>query len=256
MKVKAAGVDVSGRDGLQGNPWMSDNTPMRPLKEVIDALRRELDAALAPTAGRLPLTAERITLTLEVDVREVPGEGIGGGLAVGVLTDPAPGPVDAGPGAGLRPRHTLTLELRPGMAGAPVAARAVPASDGGPDPEVPDAASAAEGIVEVLGRIFGPPGGFDSFCRAETFGIAIGDLTDDEFASLPEALISGRSGPPGDRLAHACAQVGNILRSGPMQSVGKGGEALRSVLPGPGRKAVQELIARTWRNETLPVEAI
>ncbi len=242
---------------------MSDNTPMRPLKEVIDALRRELDAALAPTAGRLPLTAERITLTLEVDVREVPGEGVGGGLAVGVLTDPAPVRVDAGAVAGLRPRHTLTLELRPGMAGAPVAAREVPASDGGPDPEGSDVASAAEGLpdggdgmVGVLGRIFGPPGGFDSFCRAETFGIAIGELTDDEFAALPGALISGRSGPPGDRLAHACAQVGNILRSGPMQSVGKGGEALRSVLPGPGRKAVQALIARTWRNETLPVEAI
>jgi hypothetical protein len=218
---------------------------MRPLKEVIVALRQELEAALnsapaAPGVGRLE--AGRVVVCLELEVAEpTPGEP-GAAVAFGVRMAGSPSPAAAGDVRA----HTVTIEFNLSAAASPAPAPKVSA-----ETDSTDTASSTDPRVTQLAQVFGAPGGFYSHMRAEVFNSAIDELTDDGFAQLL-AVWAGQPLPANDpTVTQVHGQLANLLRSSPAGSVEQGAALLREALAGVGRPELRRLIAATWRNEGL-----
>ena len=218
---------------------------MRPLKEVIVALRHELEAALhsAPAAqGGGRLEAGRVVVCLELEVAEpVPG-GPGAAVVFGVRMAGSP----ATAAAGAVRAHTVTIEFNLSGAASPAPA---PKINSGTDST--DTASSTDPRVTQLSQVFGAPGGFYSHMRAEVFSSAIDELTDDGIVQLL-AVWAGQPLPANDpTVTQVHGQLANLLRSSPAGSVEQGAALLREALAGIGRPELRRLIAATWRNEGL-----
>src|SRR4051812_33276021 len=128
---------------------------MASLRQIIAALRREIDAAVqenAAAGGPLQMEPERVTLSLEVSIREQ--------LAPDGRVDLSFDVLEAGAGQrGHTPR--LSLEFKP----IPLSSPAGPQPQAGQEKSRQlDAADAAM-VMQSLSSIFGPPG-FDSSARA------------------------------------------------------------------------------------------
>lgn len=218
---------------------------MRPLKEVIVALRHELEAALhsAPAApGVRRLEAGRVVVCLELEVAEPePGEP-GAAVVFGVRMAGSPSPAAAG---AVR-AHTVTIEFNLSAAASPAPA---PKVNSGTDSA--DTASSTDPRVTQLAQVFGAPGGFYSHMRAEVFISAIDELTDEGIAQLL-AVWAGQPLPANDPMVtQVHGQLANLLRSSPAGSAEQGAALLREALSGIGRTELRRLIAATWRNEGL-----
>ncbi len=218
---------------------------MRPLKEVIVALRQELEAALhsAPAApGGSRLEAGRVVVCLELEVGEQTSATEAPQVCFGVRTAGARPPEAAG---AIR-SHTVTVEFNLSAAASPAPAPKVSAGT-----DSTDMASSTDPRVTQLAQVFGAPGGFYSHMRAEVFNSAIDELTDDGIAQLL-AVWAGRPLPANDpTVTQVHGQLANLLRSSPAGSVEQGAALLREALAGIGRPELRRLIAATWRNEGL-----
>jgi hypothetical protein len=223
---------------------------MRPLKEVIVALRHELEAALhgAPSASGVGrLEAGRVVVCLELEVAEsAPGEP-GAAVAFGVRMAGSPATASAGDARA----HTVTIEFnltKTAPGGPPPPA---PAAEVGAETDSTDMASSTDPRVTQLAQVFGAPGGFYSHMRAEVFNSAIDELTDEGIAQLL-AVWAGQPVPADDpTVTQVHGQLANLLRSSPAGSAEEGAALLREALAGIGRPELRRLIAATWRNEGL-----
>lgn len=229
---------------------------MRPLKDVIVALRHELEAALQANQDlpfRNQLEADRIILTMELAVSEETGTSGQAGLSFGVVVADVNASVEANRKRERTKTHTLTIEFKPRVVQPtppgttkPFAQRVIEAGPG----ESVDREAEAE-RVKLFAMVFGAPGGFYSHNRAEVFIAAVESLTDHGFGLLLAAL-EGQPAPEDETdVALAYGQIANILRSGPAASVTKGGELLREALAGIERPELKRLIETTFRNEGL-----
>ncbi len=221
---------------------------MHPLKEVIVALRHELEAALhgappAPGVGRLE--AGRVVVCLELEVAESsPGEP-GAAVAFGVRMAGSPSPAASGAARA----HTVTIEFnltKTAPGGPPPPA---PAADSAPS--IAEAPSSADRRRTLLAQIFGAPGGFYSHMRAEVFSSAIGELSEPGYAQLRGAWAGESLAAADPDVAQAHGQIANLLRSSPAGSAEAGAQILREVLAGIDRAELRRLIAENWRNEGL-----
>ncbi len=221
---------------------------MRPLKEVIIALRHELEAALhaEPTVpGGRQWEAERVVVSLELELAEPPGADGAPALAFGVRS--AGLRVSEAAGAVRPPAVTIEFKLRANAATeAPLAASPVAA-----EPKVPGSAAPADPRVEALAQVFGAPGGFYSHLRAEVFSSTIEELPEDAYAQLLAAWAGHSPTAEDPRLTQAQGQIANLLRSCPAGSAEAGLQRLREALVGIGRPELRRLIAANWRNEGL-----
>jgi hypothetical protein len=216
---------------------------MRPLKEVIVALRHELEAALhsappAPGVGRLE--AGRVVVCLELEVAEPESGGPGAAVVFGVRMAGSPSPAAAG---AVR-AHTVTIEFNLSSAASPA-----PKVSAGIDST--DMASCSDNRVTQLAQVFGAPGGFYSHMRAEVFNSAIDELTDDGIAQLLAVWAGQPLAADDPTVTQVHGQLANLLRSSPAGSVEQGAAMLREALAGIGRPELRRLIAATWRNEGL-----
>lgn len=221
---------------------------MRPLKEVIVALRQELEAALhsapaAPGGGRLE--AGRVVVCLEIEVSEpAPGEP-GAGVAFGVRMAGARPPA----AAGVVRAHTMTIEFNLGTAIAGGPPPPAPVADSAPS--IAEAPSPTDRLRTLLAQIFGAPGGFYSHMRAEVFSSAIGELSEPGYAQLLGAWAGESLTAAEAEVAQAHGQIANLLRSSPAGSAEAGVQILREALAGIDRAELRRLIAENWRNEGL-----
>jgi hypothetical protein len=218
---------------------------MRPLKEVIVALRHELEAALhgappAPGVGRLE--AGRVVVCLELEVAEpAPGEP-GAAVAFGVRMAGSPSPAASGEARA----HTVTIEFNLSSAASLAPAPKVSAGI-----DSTDMALSTDPRVTQLAQVFGAPGGFYSHMRAEVFNSAIDELTDDGIAQLLAVWAGQPLAADDPTVTQVHGQLANLLRSSPAGSVEQGAALLREALAGIGRPELRRLIAATWRNEGL-----
>jgi len=214
---------------------------MKPLGEVIAALRRELESGLgssspAPAGGAWDL--ERATVRLNVILRETPGTK--GPAEIECLVSTAgTNPTPAADGA-----VTLEVTLRRGCASL----ENEPAVEG-----IRSAWSAASesNRKDALTEVFGKPGGFYSHNRAEVFVSALVELSDADFSSLQAALGKGSAEGLAGEPALAFGQIANILRSGPAGSVERGASRLRAAMDGISRAGLEQFIRTNWKNEGL-----
>lgn len=156
---------------------------MGPLKDVIIALRKELEAALNVSdgpKGSTPLQAERVVLTLSVAVGETSGTNGEPALFVGVVESDVTGTLDASPGREASRTRTLCIEFKSWIASIPGSP-----PEAGSSAETITTTGAAEAasreirereLVESCARILGAPGGSDSHLRAMTLIDALSDL--------------------------------------------------------------------------------
>jgi hypothetical protein len=229
---------------------------MRPLKDVIVALRHELEEALQANQD-LPyknqLEADRIILTMELAVSEETGTSGQAGLSFGVVVADVNASAEANRKRERTKTHTLTIEFKPRVvqptppgSSKPFAQRIKEAEPGEPVDREPHAHR-----VELLSMIFGAPGSFDAYCRADIFKTAVVELTDAGY-SLLLAAIGGRKIPKRETdVALAYGQIGNILKTGAAKSAEKGAAILQESLTGISRNELKLLIESTWRNEPM-----
>lgn len=217
---------------------------MKPLGDVIAAVRRELESGVGPSSAA-PIGAgwelERATARLPAILRPSPTVAGPAGIECLVPLTGASEPAEAG--------RVITLELtwrRGGLVSvtevadeptglAPVASRL------GADSE--------SNRKEALAGVFGKPGGFYSHNRAEVFLSALAELSEADFTALDAALASGKTDGLSGEVALAFGQIANILRSGPAGSMEHGAVLLCSALRGISRTDLEQLIRSTWKNE-------
>ncbi len=220
---------------------------MKPLGEVIAALRRELEAD-SPTPGPLASepdwAVEQVTVRLPAVAREVQESDGASGLRWLVAKDAAVSAADGGFPAQLE----ITLRRRGSMLAPPGAGNCSRPAASSEDP------MATNGIEErkaALTAVFGNPGGFYSHNRAEVFLAALAELDDAAVSDLRAALRVGKAeGLSGDA-ALSFGQIANILRSGPAGSVERGGALLDAALDGISRAELKRFIESTWTNAGL-----
>lgn len=222
---------------------------MRPLKDVLAALHRELEAGL-PAGARWE--ADRVVLTLEVVARVAVGQAGAEGISWQVPTTAGAGE-SAAPVAGEGGRlSTLRVEFKPPGPGAAPASVPVAGAWGAVRPTGPETSAAGlapQRRVELLTGVFGAPGGFYSHNRAEVFLGVVEELSAEGYATLLAGL-AGAPDPAGDpAVALARGQLANLLRSGPAGSVERGAARLREAVEGLGRAELTALLRETWRNE-------
>lgn len=255
------GVDGGVSPGSQDQRWMlclirrrATVTPMRPLRDVIVAVRRELEAALeanGKSPSRTQLDADRIVVTLDFDICQQTGAGEPE-LSFGVVAMDVNAAGETGRKPDRAKTHTVTIEFKSqgcqtaALHGvAPAAATGQSASEGTSVEE----RTRPEYRVGLLAQVFGAPGGFYSHNRADVLLSAVGELTDRGYDLLLGAL-AGNAPPTGDAdVAQAYGQICNILRSGPAGSVVKGAALLREALTGIGRSELKRVVETAFRND-------
>jgi hypothetical protein len=214
---------------------------MKPLGEVIAALRRELESgvssSLSAPAGHA-WDLERATVRLNVILREASGAGVSGKIECLVSI--------AGADQNQTGEGAVTLEVTLRRTGT--APDNPPAAEG---PRNGSSFASEPHRREALTEVFGKPGGFYSHNRAEVFLAALAELSDADFEALRAAL--GRGGAEGlaGELALAFGQIANILRSGPAGSVERGASLLRMAMDGISRAGLERFVRSTWKNEGL-----
>lgn len=222
---------------------------MKPLKDVIAALRRELDEAFqGNVSGVVPPRPQRVVLALEVCVldRQNPDGTVG--LSFGVLDTlptPAPGKVGVNTGRG----HTLTFEFDCDWHQAP--ADRLDSGGVSAAPPLRNAnleGSEAESIKHDLQEVFGPPG-FDSSARATVFLEALAELSEDQIHSVLTSLRGEAAAELDEVSRKARHLISNVIRSGPLRSVEDAGLFLAQIFVRHPVEPLRQLIATTWRSQ-------
>jgi hypothetical protein len=175
---------------------------MQPLKDVILALRREIDEALAEgskASASNEVRVIRISLCLDVEMQEQPAANGATRLNFGVRSATGGASTSAGS------PHRLTIDFEAGHSSPKADAEAVRPMD------QPD------GIAESCIRIFGPPG-FDNAARTEVFREAIEDLTANEVREVVASMANSSAKLTDARLDRVKTQIQRLLTFSPCSS--------------------------------------
>lgn len=219
---------------------------MQPLKNVLAALRREIAAALETNQDLPPgtrLEAERVVLSLELSLKEKPSKN----GTVELLFE-VPDASSHEPGR----KHTLTIEfaLPPASTSSPaekpVVSRKRAAVAGAP---ARLEGAEAERVTAALAKVFGAPG-FDSSARASVFREALAELSDEQIRAVLDSLPGPAQPGLDETVKRARHLISGVLKSGPLRSTERGGEALAEVLAQHPVKLVIQLIADKWETQT------
>ncbi|MFM8468543.1 MAG: hypothetical protein ACKODH_01000 [Limisphaerales bacterium] len=191
---------------------------MQQLNEAIATVLREVERGFAArrAAGGLPLTPERIRLTLNFSLDPT------GQIA---RTEPdAP--------------HSVTVEFKVGEWGQlqPVAAPAAALPKQSP----------VVGIVPVLTQVFGAPG-FDSSARATVFREALAGKSHDEVLAVLATLRPDATAPLDDATRQASHVLRGIIQSGPLKNVGQGAKLLVELMTEHPLAEVLRVAETTWK---------
>lgn len=225
---------------------------MRPLKEVLESLNRELASVSATPSESRGGTVERATVRLEAVLQDGPN-----GMSWWVRSELEPIPE----GVASATRIGLELQIaRPGSAPAPSAVSAAASSSGsstphlGPTEPTPGSGSAAgEAPVERLAGVLGAPGGFAAYCRADTLATALESLRDGDWEVFVAALEESHPKDLDPVVQAAWGTVRNALRSGPAGSVEAGLDRIRGPLRHWSRTEWIRILRERWRNEPAPI---
>lgn len=227
---------------------------MRPLKDVIASLRREIELGLQdsdrPPREGVRIEANRVTVQLAVAVSESRSAKAEGGLAFqiespshnGAIKSPSP--------------VTVTLEFQ--IIGSSVVAPAGPMQGmtaahehkskppaSGPQPLPVERRSA---VIEILSKVFGPPG-FDSSARSTVFCETLADLSEEEVLTVIASLDDAPRPGLVPVIKHARHLLTGILRSGPLRSARAGGELLAEMFLEFETGSLVRLIRETWKTQ-------
>lgn len=213
---------------------------MKPLGEVIAALRRELESGVSSSTAPAGPTwdLERATVRLNVILREASGAAGAGEIECLVSTVGTSQPPAA--------EGAVALEVTLRRAGA--APENGPAVEGSRNTFSPACESNRK---DALAEVFGKPGGFYSHNRAEVFLAALAELSEADFEAVQAALGRGSAEGLAGEPALAFGQIANILRSGPAGSVERGASRLRTAMEGISRAGLEQIVRSIWKNEGL-----
>ncbi|MHB1309283.1 MAG: hypothetical protein ACYC23_19575 [Limisphaerales bacterium] len=221
---------------------------MHTIKEVLSAVRREIDAALAEDPlhpGRPCLGADRIVLTLGLSFCQGPSddESLQVGVEIPNSRRAASSPTRSHRASS--PVHTLTLELSP-VATVPGVARSTAREIPRPT-DVP--ANATESLTRSLSLVLGAPG-FDSSARASVLRETLDGLTDAQVSATIKALDQATP-PEGDKAVTAAWQwLKRILRVCPAKPPATGARILQEVFSRHPARLVLGVIEERWKSQT------
>jgi hypothetical protein len=222
------------------------------LKNVISALRREIDEALKENralSDGTRLEAERIVLSLDVSITERRSQDGTAELSFELVELTAKQPA-AKASLGKAKPHTLTIEFKRSSAGevTSTSASTRPKGEEISRPAGPSDEAARDDVLKLLSDIFGAPG-FDSSARATVFREALARLKEKD----ARLVIKSLSGKPATDLHDDARQarhlMSNVLRSGPLKSASRGGEVLTRVFEKHSVASIARLIEETWKTQ-------
>ena len=223
---------------------------MRPLKDVIVALRREMEAAFGNDQNLGPgrqIEADRVVLSLQIDILEQPG--IPGST---MLSFEVPDSPSQPPTAHDRQRggHLLTIEFKC----APHQSHSAPSKfERGRERTIPGTPPKLEGaeaeqVQRSLEQVLGSPG-FDSSARATVFAEALRGLSDEQIRSIFAQLdrsLSPRIDKSDKRIRH---HLNNVIRSGPLKSVTAARDVLTDLFQKHASPEILSLIRTVWKSQ-------
>lgn len=193
---------------------------MELLNGAIATVLREVERGFAAqrTAGGLPMTPERISLTLNFSL-DASGQ-------VARAESDAP--------------HSLTVEFKVGEWGQqqPIATPSAPA----------ESRAAEGGVVSVLTQVFGAPG-FDSSARAMVFCETLVGMSHAEVLAVLATLRPEATARLDDTTRRPSHVLRGIIQSGPTKNVGVGAEALVGLLKHHPLAEVLQTAEATWKTQ-------
>jgi hypothetical protein len=227
---------------------------MKALKEVIEAVRREIRSALeeegSPAEGPR-LVPEKVVLSLAVHLREEVGKSGSDQISLVVadsLASSAARNGSKGQGA-----HTLTIEFQCTPEGALRRTPATKSKAVGPDNRRRPAASKLEGIDakrvgRMLDEVFGAPG-FDSSARASVFVEALQNLSDAQAASMMGSLDRRADAKADESTKRIRHRLNNVMRSGPLQSIESAGRILADLFKTFPASLILPFVRTRWKTQ-------
>jgi hypothetical protein len=229
---------------------------MQPLKAVISALRRELEAALQegkdlPHGTRLE--AARIVLSLELSVEEHQTEEGAVELFFGVSQTSAKTEIGPERSPEKTRTHTLTLEFKcnadlVAAAGTEQRSSTDQKSEIGSAETVRLEGAAADCVLESLVTVFGAPG-FDSSARATVFREALGELSHGQALAVVRSLSGSLGSDTDEAVKRAWFLISALLRSGPLKSTDRGRVFLAKIFSEHSVQSVIHLIEDHWKSQ-------
>ena len=209
---------------------------MQSLRNVLAALRREVDAGL-PGAGR-------VVVELDVIGREVAGQID----FVVATTGAAANASAAGADAGFKLR--VSVEATRADAGTAGAAGGVATQSNSiaPPAAAKPGVSANEIAFQALCALFGAPG-FDSAARACVFREALEGSTEADVAVVAARLQGQREGAVTPEVEKAEQLIGRVVRSGPTRMLRQGGEILVELFARTSVATVLKLVEERWQTQ-------
>lgn len=228
---------------------------MRPLKDVIACLRREIEEGLGGSRSTRPegvrIEANRVVLQLAVTVSEIRASKVETRLEFGVESSSK---ARTSKGA---PPVMVTVEFQilgsgVGESSRGALAPSLSARDSRPIAQGSATSSIREeskpGLIESLSRVFGPPG-FDSSARSTVFCETLEGLSSEQILTVIESLDGAPRAGLEAGIKRARHLLNGVLRSGPLRSAKEGGPVLVEVFRHFESDSLVRLIRETWRSQ-------
>ncbi len=233
---------------------------MIPLEQALADFKQQVIKSILDTPQQrsgATLEVERISLTLELEARQIPGPAGKPIAAYFVRESRASSPsslsneslpqVQRSPG-----KHTLVIEFKPVLLGSKQTSQ-----PGESDPLV----SESPGLIELaasilddptllatLSGVLGAPG-FDSSARATLLREVMEGLPAEKTSDLIAALKQ----PPGtlisEDIRQACHLFRGILLSGPAKSVSKGADIFEALFARHSIQSILVCLQKAWKNQ-------
>ncbi len=202
---------------------------MKTIRESLDGLRRELEAALADQPG-VRLSADRVRVTLQLALSK---QGVWSALS---------GPVRAS-----EVGHQIEVEFR--VANRPSEERTRTVLEEAPLTASPLelTGEAAQQVVEQLSKFFGAPG-FDSSARATVFREALDGVSLETILEAVRTLPDPKA-PKEPSVRQVRHRLSGLVRSGPVGSPSKAVPLLNGIFRGYDLGQVLRLVLATWKTQ-------
>ena len=232
---------------------------MHSIKQVLQALRKEITEALAPStceATSNPLQARRVQVWLQLQVEDTPRAKAGRpSPAPRFYVASIPAGRSRGSAAATAPGHSMCIEFS--LGDSEPSARTQPTDSGStagikqpaePPPRRALGAADQRALLDTFSQLLGAPG-FDSSARATVLREALEPLSENQVRKVMP-LLDGAPRPVADsRVKHARHLLNGILRSGPLKSIPTGGALLmRAFSEFPPRDILSWLL-ETWKTQ-------
>lgn len=227
---------------------------MQPLRNVISAFRREIDAALSEGSD-LPngtyLEAERLTLSLTICLTKQQDEDGANPIIFAVPHADFGEKADHKHPPERAEIHKLTIEFKTKQSSSnhdkntpsQIDQRAVI------EQAVPFTGSESERAIKELTRLFGMPG-FDSSARATVFRETVSDLSSDQIELVVVALGRPVNTQTDESVKSALHLIRGVFRAGPISSPKIGGEIFSGLRSQYSVDSLLRLIKENWKEQT------